>query len=307
MTRSHQTELSLGPVLFKWPAEQWRDFYFQIADEAPVKRVYIGEVVCSKRTPFIEPLYDEVIERLQKAGKDVVFSTLAQITIKRDRKLIKEAAQRDDIMVEANDTAALPYLQGRVHMIGPYINVYNESALSLLAKRGATHICTTPEVPPSALAVLIETGRAHDVTVETQVFGRMPLALSARCYSARAHERIKDNCQFICDEDPDGKTLSTMEGQPLVTINGIQTLSYTCLNLAREAADLRDMGVSLLRISPHSAHTPKVCRIFDEIVQGHITGEEALDKLAPLSLDMPFANGFYYRRPGYEWLDKKAA
>jgi hypothetical protein len=25
-------EITLGPVLFNWPAEQWRDFYYRVAD-----------------------------------------------------------------------------------------------------------------------------------------------------------------------------------------------------------------------------------------------------------------------------------
>ena len=47
-------ELTLGPILFHWPADKKRDFYFQIADESPVDTVYIGEVICSKRSPFFE-------------------------------------------------------------------------------------------------------------------------------------------------------------------------------------------------------------------------------------------------------------
>ena len=46
-------QLTLGPVLYNWQPERWRDFYFRIADEAPVDRVAVGEVVCSKlRTLF---------------------------------------------------------------------------------------------------------------------------------------------------------------------------------------------------------------------------------------------------------------
>ena len=48
----NEFKLTLGPALFNWSPEKWRDFYFQIADEAPVDVVYVGEVVCSKRSPF---------------------------------------------------------------------------------------------------------------------------------------------------------------------------------------------------------------------------------------------------------------
>ena len=44
--------LTLGPVLFNWPVGRWVDFYARVADEAPVDRVCLGEVVCSKRQPF---------------------------------------------------------------------------------------------------------------------------------------------------------------------------------------------------------------------------------------------------------------
>ena len=71
--------LSLGPVLFNWDAEDKRDFYFRIADEAPIDTVYLGEVVCSKRTPFFDPYVPEVAERLRRGGKQVVYSTLALI------------------------------------------------------------------------------------------------------------------------------------------------------------------------------------------------------------------------------------
>src|SRR5215470_11870052 len=48
-------QLSLGPMLYNWAPERWRDFYFRIADEAPIDTVVIGEIVCSKRLPFIAP------------------------------------------------------------------------------------------------------------------------------------------------------------------------------------------------------------------------------------------------------------
>lgn len=40
---------TLGPVFFHWPPN--RLFYRRIADEAPIERVHIGEVVCGKRMP----------------------------------------------------------------------------------------------------------------------------------------------------------------------------------------------------------------------------------------------------------------
>ena len=42
--QANKSELTLGPLLFNWQPEAWRDFYFRIADEAPVTTVYLGEV-----------------------------------------------------------------------------------------------------------------------------------------------------------------------------------------------------------------------------------------------------------------------
>nr|MDA8251874.1 U32 family peptidase [Rhodospirillales bacterium] len=71
--------LTLGPLLFHWPRARRRDFYFRIADEAPVDCVHLGEVVCSKREPFAAPDIPEIAGRLQAAGKQVVLSTLALV------------------------------------------------------------------------------------------------------------------------------------------------------------------------------------------------------------------------------------
>jgi len=54
--------LTLGPILFNWKPERRRDFYFRIADEAPIDCVYIGEVVCSKREPFFVDDLDAIAE-----------------------------------------------------------------------------------------------------------------------------------------------------------------------------------------------------------------------------------------------------
>lgn len=46
-------KLTLGPCLFNWKVNDWKNFYFQIANETKVDEVYLGEVVCYKRYPFL--------------------------------------------------------------------------------------------------------------------------------------------------------------------------------------------------------------------------------------------------------------
>ena len=84
MTTNPQAALTLGPVYYLWDGPKWRDFYFRIADEAPVEHVTLGETVCSKRQHFTEPHLAEVVERLESAGKRVALSTLAMVTLERE-------------------------------------------------------------------------------------------------------------------------------------------------------------------------------------------------------------------------------
>jgi collagenase-like PrtC family protease len=293
-------QLTLGPVLFNWPAEMWRDFYFQVADEAPVDTVFLGEVVCSKRAPLFDPYLEEVVTRLEAAGKTLVFSSLAEVTSNIDRKLIKRVATSEGLMIEANDASALWFLEDAPHTIGPYMNVYNEVSLAFFAENGAKSICLPPEMPAIGIANLGKVAVEHDIELEVQVFGRIPLALSARCYHARAHDLTKDSCKYVCDKDMDGMVLDTLEGTPFLTINGIQTMSYTYLNLANELEQLATPGVTRFRISPQSKGTITVTEVFRDLLDKKIAPQEANVKLDTCGLDAPFSNGFFHQKPGYE-------
>jgi len=292
--RNTAAEVTLGPCLFNWKPEAWRDFYFRIADEAPVGTVYLGEVICSKRAPLFDEHCGAVVDRLRAAGKTVVYSTLSEVTQAIDRKLIEAVASRQDGLVEANDGAALPYLQGRAHHIGPFINVYNERSVTVLARDGARNFCLPVELPAASVGALCRATQDLDVTFEVLVFGRMPLALSARCYHARAHGRTKDSCRFVCEEDADGLELRTLSGQPFLAVNGVQTLSHDFLNLIDRLKVLRDMGVSRFRLSPHSCDMVRVATAFRGLLDGTITACEAAEALIGLNLPGPFSNGFYH-------------
>jgi collagenase-like PrtC family protease len=299
--QANKSELTLGPVLFNWEPERWRDFYFRIADEAPVTAVYLGEVVCFKRAPLFDSYVAEVASRLRTAGKTVVRSTLAEVMAKQERQLIDDVCAEDTAPVEANDGSALLRLRGRPHYVGPFINVYNERTLSVLAGNGARNVCLPPEMPASAIRALAAEAAKLGVTTEVQVFGRVGLALSARCYHARAHGRTKDSCQFVCNEDPDGMTLRTLEGEPFLTVNGIQTMSHEYLNLTGELAELQGMGVTRFRLSPQNCDMVDVAKIFRDALDGAIDAAEACARLDAMQLAAPFSNGFYRGARGHTW------
>jgi len=295
MSQANTPSLAMGPVLFNWKPEVWRDFYFKVADEAPVDTVYVGEVVCSKRSPFFAPYIADVVERLMAADKTVILSTLALIMNKREMDSVRDIAAADDLMVEANDVSAVALLKGKPHAVGPFVNVYNEGTLAYLARNGATRVTLPVELSAESIAALAKT---TDVELEVQVFGRLPLAVSARCYHARTHNLAKDNCQFVCDKDPDGLDLDTMDGEPFLAVNGIQTMSYTYCNMIGDLDLLQQSGVKHFRLSPHTGDMVKVAQAFKDVIDGKQSVEEADDIIAQEIDDMPISNGYLHGKEG---------
>jgi collagenase-like PrtC family protease len=292
--------LTLGPVLFNWDSEALRDFYFRIADEAPVDIVHVGEVVCYKRAPFRDRHMPEIVERLGRGGKEVVLSSLALVANDREAAAMEELAQQPEMLVEANDLGMVRALAGRPHTIGPFVNVYSEATLRLLAAGGAVRACLPPELPASSLTAL---ARLSPIPLEVLAFGRIPLAISARCFHARAHGLHKDGCRYVCGEDPDGLDVRTLDGQPFLTVNGTQTLSHTCLDLIRELDALTRAGIARIRLSPQRLDMVAVARVFRDVLDGRIDAGEGESTIACLAPGMTFANGFFHASEGHRYIE----
>lgn len=287
-------DLTVGPNAFFWKSDAVRAFYASLA-AAPVARVVIGEWVCSKRLPFWQDEIPEAIETLQAAGKEVAVTSLALITLKRERRQTADLAGMG-LPVEVNDLSALRHIpEGVPFWVGPMVNVYNEGTLEWLARRGATRVCLPPELPLSSVAVLARAGAAAGVAVEVWGHGRAPLAISGRCYHARLHDRAKDNCQFVCEEDPDGRDVDTLDGQPFLTVNGVQTLGRALTTVATQLPALCEAGVAALRLSPHTGDFAGVAGAYAAALDG------APDVMARLSALLPqaaFCSGFLAGQPG---------
>jgi len=299
-------QLTLGPLLFHWPADKKRDFYAHIADEAPVGTVYLGEVICSKRSPFFDKHIPEVAERLERGGKTVVLSSLCEVMLKREREMMREHCAIADREIELNDASGLFHAVGRPHRIGALMNCYNEATFDAFVSRGATHVCLPAELPRDGAAVMARRAAELGVGVELQVFGRVSLAVSARCYHARAHGRVKDNCQFVCEEDEDGMTLRSIAGEPFLAINGIQTLSYAYLNLLGELDEAVGLGVTHLRLSPHAQDMAATAQVFRDRLDGRLDAAEAQARLQALRPEARFANGFWRGRAGRSFVSADA-
>lgn len=293
-------DLTIGPNQFFWPAETVRNFYRELA-ETPAARLVLGEVVCSKRLPFWQGEIPDAVEALQAAGKEVALSTLALITLKRERNMTADLMDMG-LPVEINDLSALRHMpKGQPFWVGPLINVYNRDMLRWLAERGAVRACLPPELPLASVAVLARAGNDLGVAVEVWGHGRLPLALSARCYHARLHDRTKDSCQFVCEEDPDGRDVETLDGQPFLAVNGIQTLSQSTATVAHQVELLTEAGVSALRLSPQSRGFVETVRLYHDRLSGGISGAALAETLRQWVPGGALSDGFLTGPAGASW------
>lgn len=296
------TKLTLGPLLYYWTPQEKIDFYARIADEAPIDTVYLGEVVCSKRTPLFEAHLPAVIDRLQRAGKTVVRSTLALIMTDRELEDQTALLADPDGLFEANDISAIHLLQGRPHVVGPFVNVYNEGSLAFAQRLGAIRVVLGCEINGRAIKTM--TGALTDgPEIEVQAFGRLGLALSARCYHARHHGLQRDRCQYVCGKDGNGLALTSLDDQPFLAINGTQTLSHAVCNLLEQGPFLQQAGVTHLRLWPHACDMVEVATVFRAVLDGRQEAAAGLEKLAALVDFAPFSNGFFFGREGHGFFE----
>ncbi|MDE2090196.1 MAG: U32 family peptidase [Gammaproteobacteria bacterium] len=292
-------KLALGPILYFWPREAVLDFYDQIAG-LPVDIVYLGEAVCSKRRALRRDDWLKLAGDLTAAGKQAVLSTLALIEAESELAALRHITDNGLFMVEANDMAAVSRLAGKVPFVaGPHVNVYNTETLRLLAELGARRWVMPVELGRDALAAL-QRGRPAGMQTEVFAYGRLPLAFSARCFTARAHNLPKDDCQFRCGDFPDGMPLRTREGQTLFTLNGIQIQSGGTCNLVGAVADMAALGVDVLRLSPQSRDMTEIVTVFRRVLDGALAPEAAEQQITP-HLPAGPCNGYWHGLPGLDW------
>jgi collagenase-like PrtC family protease len=272
-----------------------------MADESSVDRVVIGETVCSKRLHFHEPHLAEVIERLIAAGKEVVLSSLALVTLGREVKATAQLLAQDEFTVELSDLSGLGLAKGP-HTVGPLVNVYNAAAARVLIARGAESICLPPELPLSSIKAICTALPNFDI--EVFGFGRLPLAISARCAHARAKGRTKDNCQFVCGEEPDGLPLRTLDRQSFLTINGVQTLSHTCHVILDDIGQLLECGIGGIRLSPQDCDMVAVARIYRQVLESQIDPVTGLIELRSAYPSAELSNGFLHGVEGAKWVQR---
>ena len=290
-------KIALGPLQYYWPRVATLQFYESVR-EWPLDIVYLGETVCSRRHELRLPDWLEVADMLADAGKEVVLSTQVLLESGVELNTMRKVADNGRHAVEANDMGAVRCMAGRPFVGGPYLNIYSKPALDVLAEAGSMRWVMPLEMGREGLQRM-QHDRPAGMQTEVFAYGRMPLAFSARCFSARNRNLPKDNCQYVCMDHPDGLLMQTREAQDFLAINGIQTQSAHVHTLIHELDELSGMGVDVIRLSPQSQYMEEVVRGFRAALEG---GEDAAAVHARLMPCMPAAacNGYWHGRPGLD-------
>lgn len=252
-------QYALGPVLWYWPTDTLEDFYQQAA-RSSADIIYLGEAVCSKRraTPYAR--WMALARELAASGKQVVLSTLALLQSPSELKELQRYVENGEFLIEANDIGTVNMAAERhlPFVAGPTLNVYNADTLQLLVKEGMTRWCMPVEMSRDWLLQLLEQcetrGIRQQFEVEVLGYGHLPLALSARCFTARSENRAKDDCETCCINYPTGRRVNSQEGQQVFVLNGIQTMSGYCYNPGNDLAGMRGQ-VDCIRLSPQDVTT----------------------------------------------------
>lgn len=266
-------KLSLGPVLYYWDKEQVGRFYAEMSS-LPLDVIYLGETVCSKRRALSLDQWLGLGRELQACSQaQLVLSSLTLIEAASELSSLRRLCDNGELLVEANDMGAVQLLAERKlpFVGGPALNLYNGHALAQLQDSGMIRWVPPVECSAALIRAVLEQVRelGREVPqVEVFAYGHLPLAYSARCFTARAENRPKDDCQFCCINYPDGLALSSQAGQALFTLNGIQTMSAEVTNLLADYPGLVASGADIVRLSPRAQGMAEVIAAWQRVRLG---------------------------------------
>lgn len=291
-------KLSLAPIQFFWQKETLLEFYVQMLD-SPLDTIYLGETVCSRRQKMRFDDWFGLAQDLADSGKEIILSSQVLLESESDLKRLRKITGQTQFKIEANDMGAVKLARehGIPFVAGASLNIYNEATLQLFQSLGAYRWVAPAELARDKVS---DIARLSD-GLETEIFawGKIPLAYSSRCFTARHYNLNKDSCEFRCLDHEHGLTMNTREGQPFLTINGIQTMSYGSQYLLPHHADMAAIGVNILRLSPQLTDMPRIIELHRAVLDGQTTLDEALPELARLSTGTP-VDGYWLGKPGIE-------
>ena len=285
---------ALGPLLYFWPKQDVESFYEQ-AKTSSADIIYLGEAVCSKRREMKAKHWLDIAKELSASGKQVVLSTMALLEAPSEVNIMKKYVDNGDFAIEANDVSAIQLAsESKVpFVVGPAVNTYNAHTLNLFLKQGMTRWCMPVELSREWLSNVMnqceELNIRNKFEVEVFSHGYLPLAYSARCFTARAENKAKDDCETCCIKYPTGLQVESQEGQSVFNLNGIQTQSGYCYNLINDLPNMHDL-VDVIRLSPLGIDT------FSELnnFRANEKGEN------PIQIADRQCNGYWHQLAGLE-------
>ncbi|AKF39785.1 U32 family peptidase [Yersinia enterocolitica] len=286
---------ALGAVLYYWPKTDIETFY-QAAASSSADIIYLGENVCTKRREMKVGDWLALAKDVAASGKQVVISTLALLQAPSELNELKRYVENGDFLLEANDLGAVNMAaeRGLPFVAGHALNCYNAYTLRILHRQGMMRWCMPVELSRDWLANVLqqceELGFRNQFEVEVLSYGHLPLAYSARCFTARSEDRAKDECETCCIKYPQGRPVLSQEDQQVFILNGIQTQSGYCYNLGNDLISMQGL-VDIVRLSPQGMETLGVIDQFRANELG----------LNPLTLaDKADCNGYWRRLAGLE-------
>lgn len=253
-------KISLGPILYYWPKEKVEAFYRDVADSSDIDVVYLGETVCPKRSELFLKDYLDIAHQLREAGKQVRLSTMTLLESPGMVRDLVRCIDSGEFMVEANDMGGvfLAQQKGVPFVAGAAINCYNQHTLKYLVNAGMQCWVMPVELSREWLADILSQDVVQDIRscfdVEVFAFGHMPLAWSARCFTARSENRAKDQCGLCCINYPCGRSVTSQDGHQVFILNGIQTQSGHRYNLINQLQHMHGL-VDVVRLSPQVEDT----------------------------------------------------
>ncbi|AHE98234.1 U32 family peptidase [Thioalkalivibrio paradoxus] len=286
--------LAVGPCQYFWSRDRVDAFYAEVADSR-ADIVYLGETVCAKRRELRPDDWIALGRELAAAGKEVVLSTLTLIEARSQMGVVRRLCGNGEFLVEANDVAAIQVLHelGLPFATGPSVNIYNAATLRHYHRLGLRRWVLPVELGREALTDVLTEARLPGIETEVFAHGRLPLAWSARCYTARYHDLPKDQCELRCLDHPAGITVATREGEEFLTLNGIQTQSGQVCDLVPAWSDLVVAGADILRFSPLPEGTLERLRTLRRALDGDSAADAALGRQAAAT-----CNGYWFGLPG---------
>ena len=292
-----KAKISLAAVPYFWSKDSHYSFYQQV-EKLPVDIVYLGETVCSKRRSMKLADWLDIADSLTKSGKQVVLSTLTLLEAESELGYLTKLASQKDYLIEANDMAAIQVASenNNSFVAGCAINIYNNQSLMRLKELGMVRWIVPVELGCNDLVPMIKLAEEQGIEIEYQVFGRMPLAYSARCFTARHHQLSKDQCQLKCLDDEQGILVNTQEGDDFAQINGIQTQSSKVSNLINQSLSLQNHGVDVFRIVPVSA--VDTLEVIKQLNEGFTNQAEPQFDPSQMKENYQYCNGYWFQIEG---------